>query len=469
MELLNLVKQLEDEKVSHERSKEEHKRQLAVSQQDIKELQNALGAMKQAKQALDDTVLEEKFRVLEIEKKMSQFRCDIEAQHRSKEMEQEVYKHQLEAAQAGAKEKLKTEMHTMQNEQIRLEEKLAQGKERERWLQLEVTRLLGEVENRDAEMNHAATASATAIQASLEDYEQQRVQDGLEIQEHLGEVDTMLAEAQADKARLRELEQELEAQRRTTEMSLQNHRDLLASSRSAEEHLARERDQLRENLHKATQECYGLRELANRSEDRLQQSQSKLSELDKVRHQNAEIAHTAKLLHQEGLHFQGEKQHLQSQITSLQSDVARYAESKKRDTERIIENNRRLERKAIKSGTLLCRHIFQENLLRCLVIGFGKWKVAVVTAKLDKAAKDGIHYAWAQAKKETDKVRRDFQRKEVQAQDEIQYERVLRQGMEAMVEAPSGDFASRHPVLGYAPRPGPAGPMGPMLHRPPPL
>ena len=65
-------------------------RALEVSQQDIKELQAALEATKQAKQALDDNVLEEKFRVLEIEKKMSQFRCDIEAQHRSKEMEQEV-------------------------------------------------------------------------------------------------------------------------------------------------------------------------------------------------------------------------------------------------------------------------------------------------------------------------------------------------------------------------------------------
>lgn len=51
----------------------------------------------------------------------------------------EVYKHQLEAAQAEAKSKLKAELHSMQNDKIRLEEKLAQGKERESWLQLEVT------------------------------------------------------------------------------------------------------------------------------------------------------------------------------------------------------------------------------------------------------------------------------------------------------------------------------------------
>lgn len=277
----------------------------------------------------------------------------------------------------------------------------------------------------------------------------------------------MLAEAQADKARLVELEQGFERQRKTTDMSLQNHRDLLASSRQAEEHLTRERDELRAQLQASTKEVYGLRELANRSEERLQQAQARLEELEGVRHQNAEIAHTAKLLHQEGIQFQGEKQYLQSQISSLQSDVTRYAEAKKRDTERMVDQNRRLERKAIKSGTLLCRNILYQNLHRCLVAGFGGWKVAVVTAKLDKAAKDGIHYAWRQAKKEADSVRREFQRKEHQAHEEIQYERVLRQGIEAMVEAPSGDFAARHPVLGFAPRPGPAGPMGPMLPHPP--
>ena len=53
---------------------------------------------------------------------------------------------------------------------------------------VKVTRLLGEVEQRDVEMTKAAAASETAMQASLEDYEEQRMRDSLEIEEHLGEV-----------------------------------------------------------------------------------------------------------------------------------------------------------------------------------------------------------------------------------------------------------------------------------------
>ena len=64
----------------------------------------------------------------------------------------------------------------------------------------------------------------------------------------------------------------------------------------------------------------------------------------------------------------------------------------------------------------------------------------MVTAKLDKTAKSGIHYAWKKARDETEHAKKEFQKRILALEENQTYDRVLKQGMDTMMERPSGQF-----------------------------